>query len=98
MVTRRFCPECKAEMNGYANATSPRWECPTCRLTLPFAPNRRALVELTDWRFADGRPAVVTGARETFAHVRTLDGAIDHTYAWHTVQRYADSGKAFPVA
>ena len=43
----------------------------------------------------DGRPAVITGAREPFAHVRSLDGVSDVEFSWVAIARVLDKGGAF---
>ena len=49
-------------------------------------------------KFTDGRDGIISGRLQAFARVRSLDGQIDHEYAWSTVAwEYVDKGKPFPV-
>lgn len=43
----------------------------------------------------DGHPAVISGARERFASVRTLTGGYGTEWAWSTVARVVANGGDF---
>jgi hypothetical protein len=60
-------------------------------------PRRQALVAMSDLKFTDGQPAVVTGSGMPFAHVSRRDGGSSREYSWDMVDKLAALGVAFPV-
>ena len=71
--------------------------CYVCQGDYTCSDCRRLLVgESVD--FTDGRKGVIAGRLLPFASVVSFDGMIRHEYTWSTVQRYVESGKAFPVS